>query len=97
VPAINSIEAVIAAAREARLTADGHQQLAIAISQVLTQLEAAGQSVPELERRRLRIERLEQQLRNAGLEPEEGPPVENDPQSKPLRAVGASESESVEG
>jgi hypothetical protein len=94
---MNSLQVVIAAAREARLNADGHQQLARAIEQVLAQLEAAGQSVPELEHRRLRIERLEQQLQKAGFEPEQCPPIEKGPQSKPLRAVDASESESAEG
>jgi uroporphyrinogen-III synthase len=53
--------------------------------------------VPELEHRRLRIERLEQQLQKAGFEPEQCPPIEKGPQSKPLRAVDASESESAEG
>jgi hypothetical protein len=94
---MNSLQVVIAAAREARLNADGHEQLARAIELVLAQLEAAGQSVPELERRRLRIEQLEQQLRKTGLEPVENPPTESDPQSTPLRAVDASESESAEG
>jgi hypothetical protein len=92
---MNSLQVVIAAAREARLNADGHEQLARAIEQVLTQLEAAGQSVPELEHRRLRIEQLEDQFRALDIEPD--PPTESDPQSTPLRAVDASESESAEG
>jgi hypothetical protein len=74
VPVMTPLQVLISAARSALLNADGHEQLGLAIEQVLAQLEAAKSSLPLLKERRARIEQLVAQLLEHDIEPAPEPP-----------------------